>query len=684
MEINIVSLLQVASYTLVTLLILGLLSKFLVNVGANEIAIIERRFFGSTLAPGRVFALGNEVGMSAAYLAPGLHFILWPITHVVAKEQFLTIGANELGIVEATDGQALSSGRIFADDPAGAMHNNFQDPVGFLRNGGIRGKQLRFLTNGTFKIHPHLFKVTKIRKIFVPEGSIGVVTAADGAAMQGLLARSTDGHDNFQKADEFLRNGGEKGPQVDFLRPGTYNINTEVFKVEIREAVKISENEIGIVEAKDGKTMATHDVVVQTPEGHNNFRDGQKFLDNGGMRGPQESILTPGMYYINPYLFAVSKNKQTVIKQGEVGVLISNIGADPSDFLAKSLGTEDASDDKGRTKHVVPKGFRGIQSEVIGPGAYNINPLAYSVIVIPTVTRSVEWSAERGSQNWSANFDPFQVVSNDGFPMQVEVRCQYRILPENAPYVVQKIGSITQLENNVIHPQIDGIFRAQVAHSPAIAYQQNRAEEQKAAEEAVRADLERYRVDIVSVMVTNIHLPEQLMQTTQQKNLAEQEKSMYDAKQQAEMRRIEFEKTKTEADSQAKIVTAETGIKVAQYEARQIEERARGDAARVRMLAEAEAAKTQQIGDAEASIIQAKGEAQAKAYHDQVNALTAQGVTTVEVIKAISAAGLKITPDIQVAGAAGAAGEGAGLVQVLLAKMLHQKDTNVANTKQTE
>ena len=115
---------------------------------------------------------------------------------------------------------------------------------------------------------------------------------------------------------------------------------------------------------------------------------------------------------------------------------------------------------------------------------------------------------------------------------------------------------------------------------------------------------------------------------------------MYDAKQQAELRRIEFEKTKAEADAQVDIITAEAGIKVAQHEARQVEERARGDATRIRMLAEAEATQTTQIGDAEAEVIRAKGEAQAKAYHDQVNALTAQGVTTVEIMKAIAGAGL--------------------------------------------
>lgn len=653
------------------IIFLFILSRFLVNVGSKEIAIMERRFIGKELEPGHVFALGAEVGLKAAYLSPGLHFILWPITRVVYKPDFLTIGADELGIVEATDGQALSSGRIFADDPAGNAHNNFQDPSAFLMNGGIRGKQLRFLTNGTFKINPYLFKVTKIKKTFIPEGSIGVVTAADGAPLDRLLGRSVAGHDNFQKAEAFLKNGGQKGPQIDFLRPGTYNINTEIFRVEVREAIRLGENEVGVVDARDGLPMNEHEVVVQTPAEHENFQNGQKFLDAGGQRGPQENILTPGTYYINPYLFSVSRHKQTTIKQGEVGVLISNIGKDPSEY---TVAGEDASDDKGKTRHVVARGFRGIQREVLGPGSYNINPLAYYVIIIPTVTRSVEWSAEHNQSEGAESFDPFQVVSHDGFPMQVEVRCQYRILPENAPYVVQKIGSVSQLESNVLHPQIDGIFRAQVARSPAIAYQQNRAEEQKMAEEAVRVDLAKYRVDIVSVMVTNIHLPEALMQTTQQKNLAEQQKSMFDAKKEAETRRIEFEKTKTEADQQVKIISAEAGIKVAQHEAKQIEERARGDAARVRMLAEAEATRTKQIGDAEASIIQAKGEAQAKAYRDQASALTAPGVTSVEIMKAISVAGLKITPDIMVSGAANGGGtdNGGGLVQVLLGRMLQE------------
>jgi uncharacterized membrane protein YqiK len=261
--------------------------------------------------------------------------------------------------------------------------------------------------------------------------------------------------------------------------------------------------------------------------------------------------------------------------------------------------------------------------------------------------------------------------------MKVEVRCQYRILPENAPYVVQKLGSIADLEANVIHPQIDGIFRAQVSKSPAISYQQNRAEEQTSAEGAVRTDLSGYKVEVVSVMITNIHLPEALMKTTQEKNLAEQRKSMFDAQEQAEKRRIEFQKTKAQADQQDTLIRAEVGIQIARHEASQAEERARGTAAQIRIQAEAEASRDKQIGDAEAAVIQAKGEAQAEAYRKQVEALTANGVTMVEVMKSISGAGLKITPDV-VVGGGGTGDSSGGLVQLLLANMVREQRMQVS------
>src|SRR3982751_5629981 len=122
---------QLVIYAVVGLVLLivavSLLRRWLVNVGAREIAIKERRYFGSKMPPGRVVATEGEVGIQADVLKPGLHFIRFPFEKIVRKVPLIEIGADELGIVEAVDGEPMSPGRIFAPDRAQNAHNNFQE-----------------------------------------------------------------------------------------------------------------------------------------------------------------------------------------------------------------------------------------------------------------------------------------------------------------------------------------------------------------------------------------------------------------------------------------------------------------------------------------------------------------------------------------------------------------------------
>src|SRR5512145_880248 len=98
------------------LLILFLLfiNRIFVNVGAREIAIKERRYVGAKMPPGRVVATEGEVGIQADVLKPGLHLIKFPFEKVVRKVPLIEIGADEMGIIEAIDGEPMPSGRIFA------------------------------------------------------------------------------------------------------------------------------------------------------------------------------------------------------------------------------------------------------------------------------------------------------------------------------------------------------------------------------------------------------------------------------------------------------------------------------------------------------------------------------------------------------------------------------------------
>jgi uncharacterized membrane protein YqiK len=706
---TVVPILFVAFVALIVLLVI--LRRIFVNVGPREIAIKERRYLGRRMPPGRVVATEGEVGIQADVLKPGLHF-LNPFTERLFGRPvpLIEIGADEMGIVEAVDGEPNLPGRIFAPDRAQNAHNNFQDPIAFIKQGGVKGIQLRTLPPGLWPIHPYLFRVSVAKATVIPQGKVGIVTAADGAALDAgrLLGKAIKDHLNYQNAELFVSSGGQRGPQVDILTPGTYRILTQsmplsggtepkpgLFYVRLFDATVINENEIGLVEALDGAPLNPGDYVAESIPGHDNFQDGHEFIDSRGQRGPQKDILLPGTYYINPLLFKVIPETAKEVKPGEVAVIVSNTGKDPSDEVRREMAAKvrtrmereekeqaaqsaahldqaDAEeikselmsgdpadrrlDEGAHEAYVVPEGYRGIQETVVGPGRYYVNTLAITPIVIPTTNQTVEWT----SGEVVNTFNPFEVISKDGFTMQLEVRVVFRVKPEDAPFMVAKIGGIDRLIQNVMHPLIDSIFRNQASESSAMAYLQNRHEEQERAEARVRAHLLKYHVDVVNVLICHIHLPEELMKTQTEKILAEQKQNMFNAQREAEEKRIQLEKTKSQADNQRDLMAATVGVEIAGKRAEQRKAEAEGEASYI-----------SQTGRAEAEKVRLMGEAQGVAYREQVNALGAQGVAVVETLKVIGDKGVRITPDILATG--GGSGDGGGIGTLLLLNLFREQ-----------
>jgi uncharacterized membrane protein YqiK len=716
MNSNLQSLAPYLAIIFIALIVLiVILRRILVNVGAREIAIKERRYLGAKMPPGRVVATEGEVGIQADVLKPGLHMIKWPFEKVIRKFPLIEIGADEMGIIEAIDGEPMPPGGIFAADRAQNAHNNFQDPISFIKRGGVKGIQLRTLPPGLWPIHPYLFRVSITKTTVIPQGKVGIVTSADGDQLDPgrLLAKAIDNHKNFQDAEQFIASGGQKGPQVDILTPGTYRILTDstplegggerkpgLFFVRLMDATLIQENQIGLVEALDGATLDPRDYVATQVEGHDNFQDGNDFIGHGGQRGPQKDILLPGTYYVNSMLFKVIPEPAKEIKPGEVAVIVSNVGKDPSEEVRRAMAAKirerlereeqeqvalvaarivdkdtiaeikqdlalnDPADrrlDEGAHEaYVVPAGFRGIQETVVGPGRYYINTLAVTPIVIPTTNQTVEWTSGENANT----FNPFEVISKDGFTMQLEVRVVFRIKPEDAPFMVAKIGSVDRLIQNVMHPLIDSIFRNQASESSAMAYLQNRHEEQERAEARVRAHLLKYHVDVVNVLICHIHLPEDLMKTQTEKILAEQKLSMFNAQREAEERRIQLERTKAQADNQVKLMEATVGVEIAGKRSEQRKAEGEGEASYI--LA---------TGTAEAEKVRLMGEAQGVAYAQQVNAIGPQGVALIETLKVIGEKGVRITPDVM---ASGGTGDGAGGIGTLLLLNLFRERLSLA------
>src|SRR5215813_4799505 len=183
-NIDLLTVVPIAFVVFVALIVcLVIVRRIFVNVGAREIAIKERRYFGRRMPPGRVVATEGEVGIQADVLKPGLHLIKWPFEKVVRKFPLIEIGSDEMGVIEAVDGEPMPAGRIFAPDRAQNAHNNFQDPIAFIKQGGVKGIQLRTLPPGLWPIHPYLFRVSIAKATMVPQGKVGVITAADGGAL---------------------------------------------------------------------------------------------------------------------------------------------------------------------------------------------------------------------------------------------------------------------------------------------------------------------------------------------------------------------------------------------------------------------------------------------------------------------------------------------------------------------
>lgn len=606
-----------------------------VVVGGSQVALLERRWFGQALPPGRVIAQPSQVGVQAKLLGPGVHWLI-PLIYTSSKVDFTVIDKDEVGLVESIDGDPVQPGHIFGQV---VTCNFFQDAEAFLKNGGQKGPQVQLLPPGIYKINIKLFKIEKVSTINIPEGIIGVIIAKDGTPITTgrLLGGHVEEHNSFQDGQAFIQGGGQKGPQLDILLPGKYYINTRLFDVKTAKAAIIESGKVGMVDALDGAPLPENEYVAKTVDGHRDFQDGAAFLSGGGQRGPQLDVLKPGIYYINPLMFGIIGTSVTEVQRGQVAVIVSNIGKEPDEIIKQRFvaqaGTTPGATDPSKETYVVPRGYRGIQEEVNGPGRYYLNTRAFIPYIVDTTNQTIDWDETTSANN--GVFNPLNVVSQDGFNIKVSVKVVVRVRPDQAPFMVAKVGSIENLINHVIHPMIDSSFRNQASTTQAMAFMQNRKDEQVKAEEHVRSELEKYHVECVSVLICQIILPQDLMDTQTRKIIAEQQIPQFEAQQKSEQGRITVEKTRATASAQQAVVNAEIAVDVAQQKKFEMV-----------TLAEADSQSSILRGAGEASAIAAKGLAQAQAYAEQQKAVGPTNLTIIKAMEQLKDYGFPVSPTV--------------------------------------
>lgn len=627
----------------------------------DSIGVLTKKFvlFGShrTLPDGRIIAVDGEAGFQANSLPPGLHMALWPWQYRVDLVKFLVVPPGKIGAVEACDGAPLPTGRIVAQ-PVDC--DSFQDAAAFLRNGGQRGPQMTVIPPGSYRINPLLFSVRLEDAYSVPPGKIGVVEARDGKPLPSgrIIGRQVD-CDSFQDAGAFLANGGERGPQMAIIPPGTYRINPIMFDVQQADVLDIPDNKIGVVTTREGKALATGEIAGPEVANHDSFQNPQAFVNNGGCKGLQEQVLLAGRYFINPRFATAEIVDMAEVPIAHVGVVIAFVGR----------AGQDVTGDDFKHGNLVSKGEKGVWVEPLDPGKYPINPYTHKVSNVPTANVVLNWATGKTeAHNLDANLSTITVRSADGFKFNLDVSQIIHIPRNDAPKVIARFGGMAALVTQVLEPTIGNYFRNAAQGSDIIDFLKNRSQRQDEARRAISVALQDYNVGAVDTLIGDIVPPEELMKTLTDRKIAEQERVTYETQRQAQAVRQELEQATALAATQAKVVDAERQVSIAEFTAKATVKSAEGQAQAKKINAEADATVLVTVGEAEASKVKAVGSAEAEVIQLKIASMESGNYAVVQVAEALAKAGVKLVPDI-VAGAA-TGGMGSGLVDVLLAGLI--------------
>src|SRR5256885_8583821 len=91
-----------------------------------------------------------------------------------------------------------------------------------------------------------------------------------------------------------------------------------VWSMRRSKVVQVGETEIATVEAIDGRPLPKGRLLGDEVE-CNQFQDGEAFLDNGGVKGPQGALIRPRTHRINPFLFYVAQPPPTAVAPRQGG-----------------------------------------------------------------------------------------------------------------------------------------------------------------------------------------------------------------------------------------------------------------------------------------------------------------------------------------------------------------------------
>lgn len=293
-----------------------------------------------------------------------------------------------------------------------------------------------------------------------------------------------------------------------------------------------------------------------------------------GYKGIRAEPLKEGRYFPNPYSFKVVKMGATLIQQDEIGVKIRRFGR-PLPF-PKTVATEPDE--------------RGPVEEILRPGRYNINRLAYHVQRFPSIqipegrvgvvtllsgrdpvrknTYTVE-PGEKGVQRETLppgleyynpylkqietvdvrshkydmlGEDAIHFPSNDSFTIRIEGTIEWAIRPDHVAGVTVAYGDEDDILSKIILPNARSISRIQGSKLRAREFisGKTRTAFQERLLEELRQECWKQGINIKAALVRDIQPPAEIASLISQREQADQEiersrNEMMEAKSEAQL-----------------------------------------------------------------------------------------------------------------------------------------------------
>lgn len=565
--------------------------------------------------------------------------------------------------------------RIIRSDRVGIV-TKWWSPKGSLRNqiialGGEAGYQPEVLRGGIHFRSPLMYNVRVMPLVTIPQGEIGYVFARDGSPLpaQQTLGRVVSGN-AFQDVRAFLENEGQRGPQRQILREGTYAFNLAQFVIitkfkvfympmgdKIEDAtiqnmaaylgslggfdpviIRGHDDKTGIVTVHDGPSLPMGDIIApavgDVPDDvhyHNNFQDPEAFLAAGGSRGRQYQVLTEGTYFINRLFATVELIEKVTVSVGYAGVVVSYIGPKGKDM----------SGEEYRHGELVTPGNRGVWNEALLPGKYAFNTYAGAITMVPTTNIILKWiSTETGSHNFDENLSEVELITRDAFeprlPLSVVIHIDYK----KAPMVIQRFGDIKMLVNQTLDPMVSAYFKNIGQTKTIIELIQQRSEIQMQSSVDMKEKFAHYNLELEEVLIGTPKSPvnddkiEQILMQLRDRQVAFEQLETFEKQRIAADKERELKEAMAIAEQQTMLTQSQINIQVqentgraelqraaqdadrvrtlAKADADRVKTLAGGDAERVKLLAEADATKVKLIGEADAARVKMIAEADAE------------------------------------------------------------------------